>query len=237
MSRVVLITGGNRGIGLATAINFEELGYKVAVTCRGEAPEELTSRGILTTTCDVTDSNQVAKAFDEIRETLGPVEILIANAGITNDSLAIRMSDSDFTDVLDTNLTGAFRVAQCALGGMMRNRWGRIVFISSLSGRIGQVGQSSYAASKAGLLGLSRSLAKEYASRNITVNVVAPGPIQTEMLETLTDEQLTDYIKSIPVGRLGDPVEIAKAISFLASDASAYITGAVLPVDGGLYMG
>ena len=170
-------------------------------------------------------------------ETLGTVEILIANAGITRDSLAARTSDADFSEVLDTNLTGAFRTAKKALRGMMKNRWGRVIFVSSLSGRIGQIGQSSYAASKAALVGLSRSLAKEYASRDITVNVVAPGAIKTDMLEKLSEDQINEYIKSIPLGRLGKPEEIGEIIAFLSSEHASYITGSVIPVDGGLYMG
>ena len=173
----------------------------------------------------------------EVEETLGTIEILIANAGITRDALTARTSETDFSEVLDPNLTGAFRTAKKALRGMMKNRWGRVIFISSLSGRIGKIGQSSYAASKSALVGLSRSLAKEYASRNITVNVVAPGAVKTEMLEKLSDDQISEYIQSIPLGRLGEPEEIGEIIAFLSSEQAAYITGSVIPVDGGLYMG
>lgn len=237
MSRVVLVTGGNRGIGLACALAFAADGHRVAVTCRGEAPAELVDAGILAVPCDVTDSATVDTAFATIEEKLGPVEILVANAGITRDGLVLRMSDGDFTDVIDANLTGAFRVARRAVRGMMKARWGRIILVSSIAGRVGQTGQANYAASKAGLVGLGRSLAKEFASRNVTVNVVAPGPILTDMLAALPDDQQAAYAEAVPLGRLGQAEEVAAAITFLASDAAAYITGAVLPVDGGLFMG
>ena len=237
MERVVLITGGNRGIGLATAKTFASKGNKVAITYRETPPNGIEELGIHSFSCDVTDQEHVNKAFKEVEETLGTVEILVANAGITRDALTARTTDQDFSEVLDTNLTGAFRTAKQALRGMMKNRWGRIIFVSSLSGRIGQVGQSSYAASKSALLGLSRSLAKEYASRNITVNVVAPGAVKTDMLEKLSDDQIEEYIESIPLGRLGEPQEIGEIIAFLSSENASYITGSVIPVDGGLYMG
>ena len=237
MERVVLITGGNRGIGLATAKVFAAKGNKVAITYRDTPPDGMENFGIHSYSCDVTDEEHIDKTFKEVEETLGTVEILIANAGITRDSLAARTSNADFSEVLDTNLTGAFRTAKKALRGMMKNRWGRVIFVSSLSGRIGQIGQSSYAASKAALVGLSRSLAKEYASRDITVNVVAPGAIKTDMLEKLSEDQIDEYIKSIPLGRLGKPEEIGEIIAFLSSEHASYITGSVIPVDGGLYMG
>ena len=237
MERVVLITGGNRGIGLATAKTFASKGNKVAITYRETPPDGIEELGIHSFSCDVTDQEHVNKAFKEVEEALGTVEILVANAGITRDALTARTTDQDFSEVLDTNLTGAFRTAKQALRGMMKNRWGRIIFVSSLSGRIGQVGQSSYAASKSALLGLSRSLAKEYASRNITVNVVAPGAVKTDMLEKLSDDQIKEYIESIPLGRLGEPQEIGEIIAFLSSENASYITGSVIPVDGGLYMG
>ena len=237
MSRVVLVTGGNRGIGLACALAFAADGHRVAVTCRGEAPAELVDAGILAVPCDVTDSATVDTAFASIEEKLGPVEILVANAGITRDGLVLRMSDGDFTDVIDANLTGAFRVARRAVRGMMKARWGRIILVSSIAGRVGQTGQANYAASKAGLVGLGRSLAKEFASRNVTVNVVAPGPILTDMLAALPDDQQAAYAEAVPLGRLGQAEEVAAAIAFLASDAASYVTGAVLPVDGGLFMG
>ena len=187
--------------------------------------------------CDVTDSAAVEAAFACIEEDLGPVEVLVANAGITRDGLVLRMSDEDFTDVIDANLTGAFRVARRAVRSMMKGRWGRIILVSSIAGRIGQTGQANYAASKAGLVGLGRSLAKEFASRNVTVNVVAPGPILTDMLAALPEDQQAAYAEAVPLGRLGGAEEVAAAVTFLASDAAAYITGAVLPVDGGLFMG
>ena len=237
MSRVVLVTGGNRGIGLACALAFAAEGQRVAVTCRGEAPAELVDAGILAVPCDVTDSATVDAAFTAIEEELGPVEVLVANAGITRDGLVLRMSDGDFTDVIDANLTGAFRVARRAVRGMMQARWGRVILVSSIAGRVGQTGQANYAASKAGLVGLGRSLAKEFASRNVTVNVVAPGPILTDMLAALPEDQQAAYAEAVPLGRLGQAEEVAAAVTFLASDAAAYVTGAVLPVDGGLFMG
>ena len=236
-NRVIMVSGANRGIGLATAKVFAAKGNKVAITYRDTPPDGMEDFGIHSYSCDVTDEEHIDKTFKEVEETLGTVEILIANAGITRDSLAARTSNADFSEVLDTNLTGAFRTAKKALRGMMKNRWGRVIFVSSLSGRIGQIGQSSYAASKAALVGLSRSLAKEYASRDITVNVVAPGAIKTDMLEKLSENQINEYIKSIPLGRLGKPEEIGEIIAFLSSEHASYITGSVIPVDGGLYMG
>ena len=235
--RTVLVTGGNRGIGLACARTFAEQGDRVAVTCRGEAPPEVLEAGLLPVACDITDADQVEAAFARVEEELGAVEVLVSNAGITRDSLVLRMSDDDFTDVLEANLTGGFRVARRAVKGMMRARWGRIVFVSSIAGRIGQSGQANYAASKAGLVGLGRSFAKEFASRGVTVNVVAPGPIATDMLSALPEDQQDAYADAVPLGRLGRPEEIAAAVRFLASDEAGYITGAVLPVDGGLFMG
>ena len=235
--RTVLVTGGNRGIGLACARTFAEQGDRVAVTCRGEAPPEVLEAGLLPVACDITDADQVEAAFARVEEELGAVEVLVSNAGITRDSLVLRMSDDDFTDVLEANLTGGFRVARRAVKGMMRARWGRIVFVSSIAGRIGQAGQANYAASKAGLVGLGRSFANEFASRGLTVNVVAPGPIATDMLSALPEDQLDAYADAVPLGRLGRPEEIAAAVRFLASDEAGYITGAVLPVDGGLFMG
>ena len=185
----------------------------------------------------MTDADQVEAAFARVEEELGAVEVLVSNAGITRDSLVLRMSDDDFTDVLEANLTGGFRVARRAVKGMMRARWGRIVFVSSIAGRIGQAGQANYAASKAGLVGLGRAFAKEFASRGVTVNVVAPGPIATDMLSALPEDQQDAYADAVPLGRLGRPEEIAAAVRFLASDEAGYITGAVLPVDGGLFMG
>jgi NAD(P)-dependent dehydrogenase (short-subunit alcohol dehydrogenase family) len=233
--RVVLVTGGNRGIGLATAKRFQAAGYRVAVTARsGEADD---ADGLLVVKCDVTDTTSVNDAFGQIEDQLGAVEILVSNAGITKDGLVLRMVDDDFSEVLDANLTGGFRVAKRAVRGMMKARWGRIVFVSSVVGLGGQAGQANYAASKAGLTGLARSLAKEFATRNITVNIVAPGPIETDMLAALTDDQRAAMLGMVPAGRLGAPDEIAAAISFLASEDASFITGTVLPVDGGLSMG
>jgi 3-oxoacyl-[acyl-carrier protein] reductase len=232
--RVVLVTGGNRGIGLATAAAFADAGYRVAITYRSSAPDD---DRFLCVPCDVADTAQVDAAFDKVEAELGPVEVLVANAGMTRDGLVLRMGDDDFTDVLDTNLTGAFRTARRAVRSMMRARWGRIILLSSVVGTAGQAGQANYAASKAGLVGLARSLAREFASRNITVNVVAPGPITTDMTGALTDEQRAAMNDATPLGRFGAPEEVAATIAFLASESAGYITGAVIPVDGGLGMG
>ncbi len=232
--RVALVTGGNRGIGLAIAQQLATDGQRVAVTYRSSPPED---DRLLAVPCDVTDAAAVDAAFDRIENELGPVEILVSNAGITRDGLLLRMSEDDFTSVLDANLTAGFRVAKRAVKGMMRARWGRMIFVSSVVGLGGQAGQANYAASKAGLVGLGRSLAKEFASRNITVNVVAPGPVSTDMIEALNDEQRASILDSVPLGRFAEPGEVAATVAFLASDAAGYITGAVLPVDGGLAMG
>ena len=236
-SRVVLVTGGNRGIGLATATSFAHSGHRVAVTYRSEPPAADGSVDLLGVRCDVTDEAQIDAAFAEIEDRLGPVEVLVSNAGITRDKLVMRMSEADFADVVDANLTAGYRVAKRAARQMMRNRWGRIVFVSSVVGTMGQAGQANYAASKAGLVGLARSLAKELASRNVTVNVIAPGPVGTDMLNELDEDRRSAIIDAVPLGRLGEPAEIAATISFLASDAAGYVTGAVIPVDGGLGMG
>ncbi|MGP3988156.1 3-oxoacyl-[acyl-carrier-protein] reductase [Streptomyces sp. 3N207] len=233
MSRSVLVTGGNRGIGLAIARAFAEAGDKVAVTYRsGEPPE-----GFLGVKCDITEPEQVEQAYKEIEEKQGAVEVLVANAGVTRDQLLLRMSEDDFTSVLDTNLTGTFRVVKRASRGMLRARKGRIVLISSVVGLMGQAGQANYAASKAGLVGFARSLSRELGSRNITCNVVAPGFVDTDMTRALTDEQREDIVKQVPLGRYAAPEEVASSVRFLASDEAAYITGAVIPVDGGLGMG
>lgn len=232
--RVALVTGANRGIGLATARALRDAGFSVAATYRSTPIDE---PGILAVHCDVTDSNSVDAAFAEVENTLGPVTVLVSNAGITKDGLVLRMGEDDFSAVVDSNLTGGFRVAKRAVKGMMKARWGRIVFISSIVGIGGQAGQANYAASKAGLHGLARSLAKEFASRNITVNVVAPGPIATDMTAALTEDQLSAMTDVVPLGRMGQPEEIAAAVSFFASDAAGYVTGTVLPVDGGMAMG
>lgn len=235
MSRVVLITGGAKGIGLATAKAFLAQGDRVAVTYRSAPPPD--DAGVLAVPCDVTDPEQVDAAFATVEEQLGPVEVLVSNAGITADMLVLRMKDPDFTDVIDANLTGGFRVAKRAVQKMMRARWGRIIFVSSIVGATGQAGQANYAASKAGLVGLSRSLAREFASRAITVNVVSPGPIGTDMIDALSEDRRALIEGAVPLGRFGSPDEVAGTIVFLASDAAAYTTGAVIPVDGGLAMG
>ena len=234
-ARVVLVTGGNRGIGHAIAKRFAAAGHQVAITSRSGHADD--SDDLLVVTADVTDSASVDAAVSEVEEKLGPVEILVSNAGITKDGLVLRMSDDDFMDVIDANLTGGFRVAKRVSKGMMKGRWGRMIFISSIVGLGGQAGQANYAASKAGLIGMAKSFAKEFASRGITANVVCPGPIETDMLAALTDAQRDAMLGVVPVGRLGQGDEIAAAVEFLASDSAAYITGTVLPVDGGYSMG
>ncbi|MCJ0872890.1 3-oxoacyl-[acyl-carrier-protein] reductase [Streptomyces sp. AP-93] len=238
MSRSVLVTGGNRGIGLAIARAFAEAGDKVAITFRsGEPPAELTALGVLAVRCDITDSDQVDLAYKQVEDAHGAVEVLVANAGITKDTLLMRMSEDDFASVVDTNLTGTFRVVKRANRGMLRAKKGRVVLISSVVGLLGSAGQANYAASKAALVGFARSLARELGSRNITFNVVAPGFVDTDMTKVLTDEQRAGIVGQVPLGRYAQPEEIAAAVSFLASDNAAYITGAVIPVDGGLGMG
>lgn len=259
--RVVLITGGSRGIGQACAEWFLARGDKVAVTSRSgdhalkpdSGPRPETDQGgggpfgaevvgarsghLLGLACDVRDTSEVDTAFAAVEEAWGPVEILVANAGITRDTLVLRMDDEAWGDVLDTNLSGAFRVAKRALGKMVRQRRGRIIFVSSVGAFIGSAGQANYAASKAGLVGMARSMAREVASRSITVNVVAPGLVETNMLAALGEERRSEFAAQVPVGRVARPDEIAEAVGFLASAGAAYITGAVLPVDGGLGMG
>jgi 3-oxoacyl-[acyl-carrier protein] reductase len=233
LSRSVLVTGGNRGIGLAIANAFADAGDKVAITYRsGEPPA-----GFLAVRCDITDSEQVEQAFKEIEGEHGPVEVLVANAGITRDQLLMRMSEDDFTSVLETNLTGTFRVVKRANRAMLRARKGRVVFISSVVGLLGSAGQANYAASKAGLVGFARSLARELGSRNITFNVVSPGFVDTDMTRSLSEQQRADIVSQVPLGRYGEVAEIAAAVRFLASEEASYITGAVIPVDGGLGMG
>ena len=231
--RSVLVTGGNRGIGLAIARRLVADGHRVTVTHRsGNAPEGLT--GVL---CDVTDTASVDAAFSQVEADQGPIEILVSNAGITDDTLLLRMSESSFTGVIDANLTGAYRVSKRAASGMLRKRWGRMIFISSVVGLSGGAGQVNYAASKAGLVGLARSVARELGSRSITANVVAPGFVDTDMTRALPEPRRQEILAQVPARRYADPSEIAAAVSFLASDESGYITGAVLPVDGGLGMG
>jgi 3-oxoacyl-[acyl-carrier protein] reductase len=232
--RNVLVTGGNRGIGLAIARAFAEAGDNVVVTHRsGEPPEGL--KGVI---CEVTDTASVDAAFTAAEQIFGgPVEVLVANAGITRDTLLMRMTDEEFDSVIDTNLTGAFRCARRAATGMIRKRRGRIILISSVVGLYGSPGQTNYAASKAGLVGLARSISRELGGRGITANVVAPGFIETEMTQVLPDEQKKAYLANIPAGRFATPEEVAEVVRFVASDAAAYVTGAVIPVDGGLGMG
>jgi len=231
--RVVLVTGGNRGIGRAIAERFVAEGYKVAVTARsGEGPE-----GTLTVRADVTDSAQLDAAFLEVENTLGPVEIVVANAGITKDTLLLRMSEDDFDSVVATNLGGTFRVVKRASKGMLRARWGRVILISSVVGLLGSAGQINYSSSKAALVGFARSLTRELGARGITANVVAPGFIETDMTAELPAETQAEYRKSIPAGRFATPDEVAGVVTWLASDDAAYISGAVIPVDGGLGMG
>ena len=233
MSRVVLITGGSKGIGLACAHAFAALGDKVAITYNSSAPPT-EYFGIK---CDVTKQNEVDAAFSAVEEHFGPVEILVSNAGITKDTLLLRMNEEDFTSVIDANLTAAFRVDKRATQGMLRARKGRIIFMSSVVGLLGSAGQSNYAASKAGLVGLARSLARELGSRSITVNVVAPGPVETDMTAALSPDRMKELTAAVPLGRIATPVEIAGVVTFLAGPTGGYITGAVIPVDGGLGMG
>ncbi|MCW2832521.1 MAG: 3-oxoacyl-[acyl-carrier-protein] reductase [Nocardioides sp.] len=231
--RSVLVTGGNRGIGRAIAEAFVAGGDKVAVTTRsGGAPD-----GTLDVRCDITDPAAVEAAFAEIEAAHGAVEILVANAGITHDTLILRMSEDDWSSVIDTNLTGSFRLAKRAAKGMLRLRRGRIIFISSVVGLLGSAGQVNYAASKAGLVGMARSLARELGSRSITANVVAPGFVETDMTAALTDEQRQAIKTQVPLGRYASAAEVASAVTWLASDGAAYVTGAVIPIDGGLGMG
>jgi len=233
VGRSVLVTGGNRGIGRAIAEAFRADGDDVAITYRsGEPPE-----GFLAVRCDITDPEAVEAAFAEVEEKQGPVEVLVANAGVTKDTLLLRMSEEDWSDVLDTNLTGTFRVTKRAAKGMLRLRRGRIILISSVVGLLGSAGQVNYAASKAGLVGMARSLARELGSRSITTNVVAPGFVETEMTEVLPEEKKAEYKAQIPLQRYASVDEVAATVQWLASDGAAYITGAVIPVDGGLGMG
>jgi 3-oxoacyl-[acyl-carrier protein] reductase len=232
-ARTVLVTGGNRGIGFAIAEEFVAQGHRVAVTARsGEGPA-----GTLTVRADVTDGAALDAAFAEVEEKLGAVEVLIANAGITRDQLVIRMSDDEFDDVIDTNLGGSFKVVKRATKGMLKARFGRIVLVSSVVGLYGQAGQVNYSASKAGLVGMARSITRELGSRGITANVVAPGFIETEMTAALPEAKQQEYQKAIPAGRFASASEVAKVIAWLASDDAGYISGAVIPVDGGLGMG
>jgi 3-oxoacyl-[acyl-carrier protein] reductase len=230
----VLVTGGARGIGLACARRFAADGHDVAVTYHSSAPPD----DLFGVKCDITSADDVEAAFSQVEEHLGgPVEVLVANAGIARDTLLLRMSDDDFETVVDTNLVGTFRVVKRATRGMIRARSGRLILISSVVGLLGSAGQANYAASKAGLVGFARSLARELGSRAITVNVIAPGPVETDMIAALTDERRAELTAAVPLARAASPDEIAGVVAFVASDDAAYITGAVIPVDGGLGMG
>jgi 3-oxoacyl-[acyl-carrier protein] reductase len=233
VSRVVLVTGGSRGIGLACAQRFAALGDQVAVTYNSSPPPD----GFFGVKCDVTDAEQVDAAFKTIEEKFGPVEILVSNAGITKDTLLLRMSEADFSAVVDANLTAAFRVVKRASQGMLRARKGRVILMSSVVGLLGSAGQANYAASKAGLVGFARSLARELGSRSITVNVVAPGPVETDMTASLGEDRLKELTAQVPLARMATADEIAGVVEFLAGPDASYITGAVIPVDGGLGMG
>lgn len=233
MARTVLVTGGNRGIGLAIAQAFVKNGDRVAVTHRGSGVPE----GMFGVECDVTDSEAIDAAFTKVEAELGPVEVLVANAGITDDTLIMRMKEEQFERVIDANLGGAWRVAKRATPKMVRGKFGRMIFISSVTGLYGNPGQTNYAASKAGLVGLARSLTREIGKRNITANVVAPGFVETDMTAELPEKTRSEYEKAVPLERFAQPSEVADAVTWLASDQAGYVSGAVLPVDGGLGMG
>jgi len=232
VGRVVLVTGGNRGIGLACARAFADQGDRVAVTHRS-APVD----GVVSVRCDVSSPAEVDEAFRAVEDQLGKVEVLVANAGITKDNLVLRMTDEDFSSVVDTNLGGAFRAVKRAVPGMVRARQGRIILISSVVGMLGSAGQVNYAASKSGLIGMARSLARELGSRGITVNVVAPGFVETDMTAGLAEERRAEIRSAVPLGRMATAEEVAGVVTWLASPAASYITGAVIPIDGGLGMG
>jgi 3-oxoacyl-[acyl-carrier protein] reductase len=237
--RVVLVTGGSRGIGLACARRFQALGDRVAVTYRTDPPTTAAAgaAALVPVVCDVTDPAQVEAAFSRVEAELGAVEVLVANAGITRDMLLLRMGEQAWDEVIDTNLSGVYRTVRRALGPMVRAHGGRIVIVSSVVGFLGSAGQVNYAAAKAGLVGLARSLAREVGSRGITVNVVAPGMVDTDMIATLGEQRVEQLRSMVPLGRAATPDEVAGAVVFLSSDDAAYVTGAVLAVDGGLAMG
>ena len=236
--RTVLITGGSKGIGNACANIFVEAGHKVAVTYRNnDVPSELVDKGVLALKCDISESAQISEVFSHVEENFGPVEILVANAGMTKDTLMLRMSENAWDEVIQTNLTSAYHLTKHALAKMVKAHWGRIIYISSVVAQMGVAGQANYGASKAGLIGLARSLAREVASRSITVNVIAPGAVDTDMFNVLGEEKVKLMLEQIPMRRAALPDEIAAAVTFLASEQARYITGVVLPVDGGLAMG
>lgn len=231
--RTVVVTGGNRGIGYAIAEELLARGHRVAVTARsGEGPE-----GTLTVRAEMTDAASIDSAFTEVEAAYGPIEVLVANAGITKDTLLMRMSEEEFTSVIDTNLVGTFRAVKRATKGFLKQRFGRVILISSVVALYGSPGQTNYSASKSGLIGFARSLTRELGGRGITANVVAPGFIETDMTAELSDDQQATYLNSIPAGRFGQAKEIAQTVAWLASDEASYISGAVIPVDGGLGMG
>lgn len=232
-ARSVLVTGGNRGIGLAVAEHLSTLGHRVAVTQHASpAPRDL-----FAVKCDISDPDSVTEAVTVAAAEHGPVEVLVNAAGITRDGLLLRMPERDWDDVVDTNLRGAWAVSRAVMPAMVRARFGRIVFLSSVVGMLGSAGQVSYAASKSGLVGLARSLAREYARRGVTANVVAPGLVDTDMTAALSDAQREEILARIPLGRLAATHEVVGVVGFLVSDAASYVTGALVPVDGGLGMG